>query len=148
MTLLRVVLDTSNHVKSILYPRGASGIVIDCCTSGRCRLVCSSSIIDELREVLTRPRLRRRYPALTDGAIQTYVSRLRDIADMTPGALVLKGASPDPDDDHVLACGAEGRADYLVTADERHLLSLGAFAGTRIVTAAEFLAVMRSQELL
>ena len=141
----RVVLDTSDHVKAILYPPGASGAVLDLCASGRCQLVCSPSIVAETGDVLSRPRIRLRYPALTDGAVDEYLSRLRDIADMVPGTLELKGASMDPDDDHVLACAAEGRADYLVTADRGHLLSLIEFQGVRIVTAAQFLAALRSQ---
>ena len=140
------MLDTSNHVKSVLYPPGASGAVVDACAAGRCHLVCSPSILDEIGDVLRRPRIRRRYPRLSDVAINSYIERLRAITDVVPGRVGLSGASPDPDDDHVLACALEGRADYLVTADEAHLLSLGEFEGTRIVSAAEFLAVLRSEE--
>ncbi len=43
----------------------------------------------------------------------------------------------DPDDDGILACALEARADYLVTGDE-DLLELKVFKGIRIVTPRYF----------
>jgi len=43
----------------------------------------------------------------------------------------------DPDDDAILACALEARADYLVTGDE-DLLELKVFKGIRIVTPRDF----------
>lgn len=48
--------------------------------------------------------------------------------------------SDDPDDDRVLECAAAAQADYLLTGD-KHLLKLGSYRATRIVKAAEFLAL-------
>ncbi len=43
----------------------------------------------------------------------------------------------DPDDDAILACALEARADYLVTGDV-DLLELKVFKGIRIVTPRDF----------
>ena len=43
----------------------------------------------------------------------------------------------DPDDDAILACALEAKADYLVTGDV-DLLELRAFKGMRIVTPRDF----------
>ena len=43
----------------------------------------------------------------------------------------------DPDDDAILACALEARADYLVTGDV-DLLELRVFEGVRIVTPRDF----------
>jgi putative PIN family toxin of toxin-antitoxin system len=43
----------------------------------------------------------------------------------------------DPDDDIILACALEAKADYLVTGDE-DLLELKVFKGIRIVTPRDF----------
>jgi putative PIN family toxin of toxin-antitoxin system len=43
----------------------------------------------------------------------------------------------DPDDDAILACALEAKADYLVTGDE-DLLELKTFKGIRIVTSRDF----------
>ena len=45
---------------------------------------------------------------LSDVAINSYIARLRVIADVVPGRVGLNAVSPDPDDDHVLACALEG----------------------------------------
>ncbi|MGC8785171.1 MAG: hypothetical protein ACP5RN_12410 [Armatimonadota bacterium] len=44
----------------------------------------------------------------------------------------------------MLECAVVSRADYIVTGDRRHLLSLGSYQGISIVSAADFL-VMFSQ---
>ena len=47
------------------------------------------------------------------------------------------GVCRDPDDDAILACALEARADYLVTGD-MDLLELKIFKGIRIVTPRDF----------
>jgi len=47
------------------------------------------------------------------------------------------GVCRDPDDDTILACALEARADYLVTGDI-DLLELKIFKGIRIVTPRDF----------
>ena len=48
-----------------------------------------------------------------------------------------QGVCRDPDDDAILACALEARADYLVTGDV-DLLELKIFKGIRIVTPRNF----------
>ena len=49
-------------------------------------------------------------------------------------------ASPDPDDNYLLALAVAGRADFLVTGDKRDLLGLAIYRGTKILTVRDFLA--------
>ena len=46
------------------------------------------------------------------------------------------GASPDPDDNLILATAIAGRADLIVSGDKKHMLSLGRVHGIPIITAA------------
>ncbi len=46
----------------------------------------------------------------------------------------------DSDDNRILECAVEGRADYIITQDN-HLLKLGEFEGIRIITPSEFLDI-------
>ena len=48
----------------------------------------------------------------------------------------------DPDDNHIVACALEGRADLIVSGD-RHLLTLGSYAGIPIVRPMDFLRMVR-----
>ena len=43
--------------------------------------------------------------------------------------------SPDPHDDPILATALAAQADYLVSGDKKHLLSLGGVEGVPIITA-------------
>jgi predicted nucleic acid-binding protein len=52
----------------------------------------------------------------------------------------------DLTDNRILECAETGRSEYLVTGD-KHLLKLGQFAATRIVTPAEFLEIHAQAEL-
>ena len=54
----------------------------------------------------------------------------------------LKVIAAGPDDDKVLECAVLGSATHIVTGDRRHLLPLGSFQGIRIVTSAEFFALV------
>ena len=47
-------------------------------------------------------------------------------------------ASPDPDDNPVLATAIVGNAHYLVSSDKRDVSSLDKAGSTRIVSAREF----------
>lgn len=48
----------------------------------------------------------------------------------------------DPDDDHVLACALVAEADVIVTGDE-HLLALGNYNKTAIITPQAFIKILR-----
>ena len=140
---IRVVLDTSNPIKALLAPAGASGAILDACREGRCDRVCSESILEEWVGVLRRPHIQRRYHGPSEETVRSYLDLIRRIAVMASGRLVLKGVSADPKDDHILACAVEGEAQYLVSADKAHLLSLGTYEGIRLIAAPEFLAALR-----
>jgi predicted nucleic acid-binding protein len=82
-----------------------------------------------------------------------FTARLSEEARRNNFRLILRLATPVPldisvvqvaseaKDDPILATALNAGADYLVTGDKA-LLDLGAFEGTRIVTAAEFVAIL------
>jgi hypothetical protein len=51
-------------------------------------------------------------------------------------------ASPDPDDDFILATAVTGKADALVTGDTAHVLLLQKIKQVRIMTARAFLELL------
>ena len=56
----------------------------------------------------------------------------------------LKSVPADPDDDKVIEWAVAGGAGYIVTGDHKHLLPLGTYQGVRLVSAADFLAIVAS----
>jgi uncharacterized protein len=52
----------------------------------------------------------------------------------------------DPSDDAILACAVEAGADILVTGDKKHLLPVGEYRGTRLLTPQALLAELRTHD--
>jgi predicted nucleic acid-binding protein len=88
--------------------------------------------VAEYRKIRTRVRVAHALAFIDDlaAAATMVTSELPDI----------EAVAADPTDDVYLATALVGAAGWLVTGDQRHLLSLGRFAGVRIVTPATFLA--------
>jgi putative PIN family toxin of toxin-antitoxin system len=66
---------------------------------------------------------------------------LRDIvkkAEIVQPKAIPNAVPNDPDDNHIIACALEGRADLIVSGD-RDLLALGSYAGIPIVRPVDFL---------
>ena len=69
----------------------------------------------------------------------TFIEKRAIILSHTPSIQVIK---EDPDDDKILACALEAQADYIVSADQ-HLLRLRQYQNINIITAKEFLEILR-----
>jgi putative PIN family toxin of toxin-antitoxin system len=145
---LRAVLDTSVLVSSILRFDGPSGLVLRAARRGAFTVVTSPSILDELVDVLTRPKLRAQTHLTLDEVAQVRVS-LQQLAETVPGAYCdLEVVPTDSKDNPVVATALEGGADYLVSLDARDLLALKVVLGrahrpVQIVNPLDFLPLLR-----
>jgi len=144
----RVVLDTSVLVSAILRPAGPSGGVLRAARRKAFTMVASPAIMDELVDVLSRPKLRAQ-ARLTFEDVALIRVGLEQFAEAVPGAYRDLDAVPtDPNDNPVVATALEGEAEYLVTLDERDLLALKVLRGrahrpVQIVTPPDFLKLLR-----
>ena len=137
--MLRVVLDTNQLVSSLLSAQGLQAQLIDTWRRRAYVLFLAPGQIEEVGEVLARPKIARKYP-VSPGDRGAFLDLLRAEAILLPDAPA-PGVCRDPDDDYVLGCAMAGAADYLVTGDA-DLLSLSQFKGVSIVGAREFLSVV------
>lgn len=136
---LRVVLDT-NLLVSYLLTRGKTMTsIVDFWENGGIVVLVSPSIVDELVEVVQRPRLRQHMTVNP----QVLIDLIQSDAVYTSDDLALPGASRDPKDDKFLACAVEGGADYIVSGDG-DLLALENFRGVAIVRPADFVRLVES----
>lgn len=95
----------------------AARLFIDFVESGRLTLYVSDAIIEEVRDVLGRPRIRARNPAITDEGVEAFCDRIRQVArwiDLIPDVFTL---ARDPDDEPYLNLAIAASAEYLVTRD-------------------------------
>lgn len=134
---MRIVLDTNVLVSALISdakPRQLLSMVLR-----KQELVLSREILEELAIVASEPK------------IEGYL-RGRDLPDflrdITSLARIVKTRSrfsvvrEDPDDDIILRAAYDGKATYIVSGD-KHLLSLGEFRRTRIVTVDEMIRILK-----
>jgi len=135
--VLKVVLDTNQLVSSLLSTRGLQRQLIDSWRAGM--LMLGPGQIEETGEVLSRPRLQRKYVISREDR-EAFLHLLR------MDALLLTEVPPagvcrDPDDDLLLGCAGAAGADFLVTGDD-DLLVVEKHRGVRIIRAREFLTLL------
>jgi uncharacterized protein len=114
---VRAVLDPNVLISALISPVGAPREIVTAWTQGSFDLVASPLLLDELRDVLARPRFRRWVSTAT---VADYVQGLTDAATIIDDPPLVAGLSPDPDDDYLIALARVAEADYLVSGD-RHL---------------------------
>jgi putative PIN family toxin of toxin-antitoxin system len=139
----RVVIDTNILVRALIRPHGTVGPVLLRLRRADYTLLYSQSLLEELIDVLNRPRIRTKY-RLADRDIRTVVSLilLRGEA-VTPKERIT--ACRDPRDDKFLEVAVAGEADVIVSGDQ-DLLVLHPFAGIPILQPAAFLQMLDAEK--
>lgn len=136
--MTRIVADT-NIVVSGLFWRGAPRQILDLAREQVVELCTSPKLLDELADVIARPKFERTLRAAdlsVDQLILSFV-RLSYIVDVSRQD-VPRVVVDDPDDDHVIACAVAAHAGMVVSGDQ-HLLSLGSHQDIPILSATQAL---------
>lgn len=138
--MLKVVVDTNQFVSSIISKKGASARLIDAWRHYEFRLIISTAIFEEIKEVLQYPRIIKACK-LTPAEMDLFIVFIRKRAVVLTDVPPVNVVKDDPDDNAVLACAIKAGADYIVSGDD-HLLSLKEYKGIRILTVLEFLKIL------
>jgi len=117
---VRAVLDPNVLVSAAISPNGPPRQILTAWTDERFELIISPAVLDELADVLARPKLQRFITTTLAVAIIDGLATDAVIVQDTPEPPAI---SPDPDDDYLIALARAANADYLVSGD-RHLLDL------------------------
>ena len=128
--MLRVVLDTNIFVSSVFW-KGNPYNVVRLALDDKIKICVSLEILQELEKVL------RRNFEEEDGFIKNQINLILGYAEVINIVSKIKAVKEDPDDDKIIECAFDGKADYIVTGDP-HLLNLKEFNGIKIVKAADF----------
>ena len=135
---VRVILDTNILVSALIRRDSIPGQVLEPWFDDRLVLLIHPLLLEELRAVTRRPRIRALIRPSEAGRLINQVRALAEpVIDLPPTR-----RSEDPADDFLLAMSEAGRADYLVTGDKSDLLALRRHDRTAIVTARAFLEVL------
>jgi putative PIN family toxin of toxin-antitoxin system len=133
---MRAVIDTNILVRALIMPHGTVGPVLQRLRRDDYTILYSRSLLDELVDVLNRPRISRKY-GLDQNAIKTVLALILLRGEtVTPTRSI--AACRDPKDNKFLEVAVAGKADVLVSGDE-DLLVLHPFEGIPILIPSDFL---------
>jgi len=139
---MRLVLDTNVLVSALLGIGSPPAQLLALWPRGRYQLLTADLQLEELRRVTRYPQIRKRLRPAQAGELVNALYELAERVEPLPGVT----ASPDPADNMLLAIAQAGNADYLVSGDKRHLLSLRCHGKTQIVTVRTMLESLEAQK--
>jgi putative PIN family toxin of toxin-antitoxin system len=133
MLPLRLVIDTNILISAAIKPAGLQRTVLLLAITRPARLWVSRPILEEYSEVLGRLELRIR-----KGLRQQLLQLIKNHSYTVVPTRRLDVTS-DPDDNMFLECADAGRADYLVTGNQKHFPRF--WKKTKIITTREFIGL-------
>ncbi len=128
----RIVLDTNVLISAILFG-GPPREILDLVISGSVDCALSLAILDELRDVLRRPKFN-----FSPEQCFNVLEELHAVCDIVNPKLRINVITQDPDDNKILECAVEAECDFIVSGDG-HLLALGEFRGIEILPPTAYL---------
>ena len=103
----------------------------------RLHVYASRALLDELRDVISRPRISRLVAPGEAEWLLTLLSERTTVVEPTHTEQVCR----DPDDNYLLALARVADVDYLATRDE-DLLTLEVHGKTKIIYPAQFMQLL------
>lgn len=140
--MIRAVFDTNILVSGLLWT-GAPSQALDAAIDGEFILTSSEILIAELARVLSRSKFQPRFEQLGK-SVDDFLENYRALAELVEPAPIQPVILADPTDDHVLACAASGKVDFIVSGD-KHLLKLGSYETIPVIRIEALLERLATQ---
>jgi putative PIN family toxin of toxin-antitoxin system len=142
--VIRAVVDTNGLVSAAIKPRGEAGRILSHLRNHAFTLLYSTTLLEELVDVLNRPHLREKYH-LTGHYLHLFLHLIRLYGEkVEPTRHII--ACRDADDDKFLEVAASGGASFIISNDE-DLLVLSPFEGILVITPGDFLKLLDNQAI-
>lgn len=140
----QAIVDTNVLVRALLKANGSDGIIFEAFKNDQFELLYSGETLKELKKVLSYKRIFERYK-LDNYRIDTFIRTI-----ITFGRFVFAPEKVkicrDPNDDEILSIALAiytNRPVYIVSGDKDLLELKGRVKGVKIVTASEFVKILR-----
>ena len=128
---IRIIIDTNLWI-SFLIGRKLSSL-LDLLSYPEFQLVISTELIEEIHDVICRPKLAKYYSSENVNMLMKYMKDFSLSFELGS----IPSRCRDPKDDYLLELALVSDADYLVTGD-KDLLEVKKIGNCQIVTAMEF----------
>ena len=139
--MLRVILDTNIIASATISQKGNPAKILASWKQKRFELIVTEKIMQEVWRVLFYGRVKE-ISFLSRQEVGDLLLELQNSAIFIPTTLALKVIEKDPTDDKYIVAAVEGQADYIVSGDQ-HLLELGSYENTKIITPKEFMEILK-----
>ncbi|MEJ7698579.1 MAG: putative toxin-antitoxin system toxin component, PIN family [Pyrinomonadaceae bacterium] len=148
--IIKAVFDCGVFLQGLISKSGPAVACLELVEQGKVKLFVSEETLAEIKVVLSRPRLRRKNPDLTDEKVEKLIEMLLDKGEFIKKVPQHFAYSRDPDDEPYINLAIEANAVFLVSRDN-DLLNLMTdytdeckdfrrrFRGLKIVNPVEFL---------
>jgi len=128
----KVVIDTNVFVSGLTF-KGKPREVLDLIWRGDIEACISFFILKELEETLKKDFSWDR------DQIKYTVEKIKAKTILVQPKNRVSVIKENDDDNRILECAIEGRVQYLISGDRKHLLPLKEYQGAKILSPAEFL---------
>jgi putative PIN family toxin of toxin-antitoxin system len=136
--MLRIVLDANILISAFITPKGEAWEVLRQAKNHKLHL--SLFILSEVDRTLKSDRIRRKY-SFPDDEVERYIADLISKSTIVYPPQLLSVCS-DPNDNGVLACAVEAKADYLVTRNVKDFPRK--YKKVKVIAPGKFLENQRS----
>jgi putative PIN family toxin of toxin-antitoxin system len=99
-------------------PAGPARACLRLVEEDRVTLCVSAEVLAEVRDVLTRPKMRQKFPALTPEWVEQFVRTVQSKALLVADVAKVFTYSRDPKDERYVNLAVEAGAEYLVSRDK------------------------------
>ena len=131
----KIVIDTNVFVSGLNF-KGKPREVLDLIWKEEIKVYLSLFILRELEKVLEEDF------GWNKEQIERTIKRIKGKTMKVQPKVKISVIKEKDDDNRILECAVEGKAQYIVSGDKQHLLPLKEYEGIKILSPAEFLREM------
>ena len=127
-----IVLDTNVFISGILFG-GNSRVILNKIIEGKIKLYISDDILDEIKDVLSGKKFD--FPS---EIVHHIINEIELISELITPKVFYNIVEKDIDDNIIIDCAVEARADFIVTGD-KILQEIKSFKSIEILNPRDFL---------
>ena len=111
------VFDCVVLLQAAANPNAPAGACLAFVESGQVKHYLSTAILNEVRDVFTRPETRKRFPRLTEEMVDRFLLKLTTLAALMPDVPTAMRFPRDPADEPYLNLAIASQAPFIVSRD-------------------------------
>ncbi len=116
--MIKAVFDCNVFWQIFFSTKGIGAKCWELVTTGQVELIISSDVLDEIRDVLTRPETQARFAKATDENVDIFIDEIVEVATFVSSVPKKFNYSRDPKDEPYINLAAQEEAHYIVSRDK------------------------------